>query len=707
MTHSSRVFRVGTRPSKLAGIQAQDALTRLHAWWPAAAFELIRVSSPGDRDRQTDLRESPPDFFTRDLDEAVRRGDIDFAIHSAKDLPDPVADDLDWFWLPWRADPRDALVLRAGASANDLPPDAVIGVSSARRADYCRRRFPAARQRPIRGDIEARLRLLDDGEFDAIVLAGAALERLELLHRVTEWIPESQLTPPDGQGALAITYRIGDPRLNLLRSLFVRAVRFVGAGAGNVEHCTLGGRRALEEADVCLHDTLMDQRVLALLPPAAMRRDVGKRCGDHEAPQSEITRSIADEARRGRRVVRLKGGDPGVFGRLAEETDELDRLDLPYDVLPGVSSLVAATTGTGLLLTRRGVSRGFCVLTPRGAGGALEPLDAAARARLPIVCFMALKVADEVARGLLTEGLSPDTPAAVVCDAGGEQERVIRTTLAGLAAAAASAPAGAAGLLIVGDVCRYGRECRRGALRGLRVLLTCSEALMDRAAMAVTDFGGMPIRRPAIKLVARADAVETVRTVDRYDWVTLTSPSAVSCFVECARRAALDLRRVPRLMVCGAGTSDALRREGFTADAVTADSFGSDGMLETARRCLRRGDRVLRLRSEKAGTGLAEALQAFGATVTDCVLYDNQFIRYVSLPEFGAVFFASASAVESFMTQWSGDPLKRSVVLAIGQPTAAALRRAGRAPDVIGNPATVQGAIESLARHVVEREMNA
>jgi uroporphyrinogen-III synthase len=302
--------------------------------------------------------------------------------------------------------------------------------------------------------------------------------------------------------------------------------------------------------------------------------------------------------------------------------------------------------------------------------------------------------------------MSPDTPAAVVCDAGGEQERVIRTTLAGLAAAAASAPAGAAGLLIVGAVCRYGRERRRGALRGLRVLLTCSDALMDRAAMWVTDFGGVPIPRPLIELVARPDAVETIRNIHRYDWVVLTSPSSVRSFMESARRAALDLRGVPRLMVCGAGTSDALRREGFTADAVTADSFGSDGMLETARSVLHKGDLVLRLRSAKAGTGLAEALQAFGATVTDCVLYDNQPVRYDSLPEFDAVFFASASAVESFLTLGTVESLNDSIVLAIGQPTAAALERAGRAPDVVANPATVQGAIESLARYVVGRKLS-
>ena len=389
MTLCSRVFRVGTRPSKLASIQTHGVMERLKEWLPGMRFEVHVFSSPGDRDRETDLRISPDDFFTRDLDQAVLGGQIDLAIHSAKDLPDPVPEGLDWCWLPWLEDPRDALVLRPGCRLAELPENAVIGVSSERREEYCRKRFPKARLKSVRGDIEERLAQLDRGDYDILMMAGAALIRLNLQHRVVEWISVAELPPPDGQGYLAMTFRADDDALRSVRNLFLKAVRFVGAGVGSMDYCTLAGIKAIQQAEVCLYDALMDPRLLDLLPSDAQRIDVGKRCGEHTLPQEETTRLIANYARRGRRVVRLKGGDPGILARLAEELEWLDRLEIPYQIVPGVSSLNAATTGTGMLLTRRGVSRGFTVITPRGEGGKLAPIDAQARAGLPIVLFMA------------------------------------------------------------------------------------------------------------------------------------------------------------------------------------------------------------------------------------------------------------------------------------------------------------------------------
>ena len=703
--HSSPGFKAGTRASKLAVIQTRQALDALQRWLPSMACELVPLSSPGDRDRCTDLRDSPADFFTRDLDEAVLEGRLDLAVHSAKDLPDLMIDGLDWFWLPWRADPRDALVLRKGLSIATLPSRPRVGVSSERREAYARQRFPEAETRPIRGSIEQRLQQLDDGGYDLVIMAAAALERLGWLHRVTEWISTTELPPPQGQGALAVTYRMDNPRLNRLRSLFVTTARFVSAGAGNAGNCTLAGRRALEGADVCLYDTLMDARLLDFLPASARRMDVGKRCGDHKISQQDITKTLLDEIRRGRRVVRLKGGDAGLFGRLAEELEALDRHHLAYDVLPGVSSLTAATTGTGLLLTRRGVSRGFCVLTPRGAGGSVESFDSVARAALPIVFFMALGMADAVKRELLADGWSPDTPAAVVLDAGSATERVIRTPLAELPMAAAAAPPAAAGLLMVGAVCRYGTNQRSGALRGARVLLTCSEELLERAATAVTDAGGCPVRMPMLRLSPCDEARETLRDMSRYDWLALTSPSAARCFLACMDAAEHDLRRVPQLMTCGPGTADVLRAARLVPDLMPTTAYGREGLLQTARTTLKPGQRVLRLRSQKAGEKLARELTGLGAEVTDCVLYKNEPIPYDECPSCEAVFFASASAVEHFVSRGFSGRLQQAVIAAIGHPTAQALEQNGIHVDVTAAPSTVPGAIRGLARHFVAKEV--
>ena len=706
MTPSSRAFRVGTRTSRLARVQTDDALGRLAALWPGSTWEAAPFSSPGDRDRATDLRESPPDFFTRDLDEAVLSGAVDAAIHSAKDVPDPVRDGLDWVWLPWGEDPRDALVLPPGRTARDLPERPVLGISSARREAWARRRFPGADLRPVRGNIEERLAQLDAGRFDALVMAAAALNRLGLGARVSEFLSLDDAPVPPGQGRLALTFRTGDERFLRLRGLFVKAVRFVGAGVGSAELCTLAGARELGDAEVCLYDALLDPRLLDLLPPGAEAIDVGKRSGAHGPSQDAIGRLLVDRARRGLRVVRLKGGDPGVFGRLAEEIDALDARRLPYVLVPGVSALTAATTGAGLPLTRRGVSRGFAVLTPRASGGARAPVDAAARAALPVVLFMATEKIAEIAGELTADGLAPDTPAALVLDGGGDEARLVRAPLSGLAAAMSGEAAGAApGLLVVGEIARAPASAPAGALGGRRVLLTCSEALMDEAARAVEDYGGIAVRRPMIRIVPDVQALDNLRraTEGAFDAIVLTSPSAVRCFGELLRRGGLDARRLPAIAVSGAGTARALEALLLKADVSPGADGASADLPRLAMERLRPGARVLRLRSDRAGPGLAERLRALGAVVTDAALCRNETIRHETAPRFDAVFFASASAAEAFESAWGLAPLEGRVVVTIGRPTAEALRSRGRAPEVVSDVESADGAIAALVRFVFSR----
>ncbi len=660
----------------------------------------------GDRDRATDLRDSPPDFFTRDLDEGLRSGRLDCAIHSAKDLPDPVPEGLDWCWLPWREDARDALILPTGRNWEALPADPRIGISSARRETYCLQRFPSARLLPIRGNIEERLAQLDDGKYDLLLMAGAALLRLGLEKRISEWLPLDALETPEGQGSLAMTFRAGDPLFLRLRSLFVKSVIFVGGGAGP-ETLTLAGLRALRQAEVCLFDLLMDQQILAELPPTARCVDVGKRCGQHRAEQGQINALLARYARQGLRVVRLKGGDPGIFGRLAEEIETLDALHLPYRVLPGISSLQAATTGTGLLLTRRGVSRGFCVMTPRAKGGATGPINRQARAELPMVFFMGAEIVAQTARELLADGTSPETAAALVFDAGGEDERIIRQSLQEFAdsdqtPSTISHSSSSPGLFIVGEVTRHGYDFSHGALQGQRVLLTCSEALQEKSAALVRDFGGRPVQRPLIRLVPDPAAEKELRQLSRYGWLVVTSPSSVRCLADLLRAMRHDLRQLPKLMVSGPGTAAAVAQElGIIPDLQPPADFGAAGVEQFASALTGTGKPILRIRSDKAGTDLTDTLKKLGLDVHDLLIYKNEFIRYPALPVFDAVFFASASAVEAFVAQWGVGALAGRTIVAIGKPTEVALQQAGLRADVLGFTATVEGALTALAAHNV------
>ena len=653
-----KTLRCGARGSRLSVVQAEGGIAFLAARVKGFRARLLTFETPGDRDLVTPIEKSAPDFFTRDLDEAVRDGRIDFALHSAKDLPPQVADDLDWFWLPNREDPRDCWVMRT-----DLRPGmrtVRIGVSSARRAAYAKKVYPKAKLLPIRGAVDARLGQVAEGRFDAVLMAMAGLKRL-----FPEWregdrppvscggvslkvqpISEEELAPPEGQGYLAVVFKKGDGRFDLIRRQFVKAVRFTSAGVGHAGLITVRGAQDLDEADVVLADSLSglgggDRR------GAARWVDVGKRCGAHSMAQEEITRLICDEVRKGRRVVRLKGGDAGLFGRLAEETAALDSLGIPYLVRPGVSALTAATAPNGVLLTKRGEARGFAVSTPRSAG-----------TKTPQAFFMATRVARETLKRF-----PADEPYAMVWDAYGPYERIEM----GVCGKPRLRADGSPGLLVIGYA---GRPLQRK-----RVLLTCSAAVMPRAVCRFEDMGWRTVEWPMIELVARDEAHGRLESLERhFDAIVLTSPSAVRIFFEVWNG---DRRRLPQLWTCGAGTDAELRRHGVASDVMPEGDFSSKGLIARMKRegAGLKGLRVLRLRSAKAGRTVAAALRRFGASVEDVVLYDNRPVRrdVMPLPPCDAVFFASASAVEAFLGQYGAKSLARREIYVIGEPTRHAL----------------------------------
>ena len=222
------------------------------------------------------------------------------------------------------------------------------------------------------------------------------------------------------------------------------------------------------------------------------------------------------------------------------------------------------------------------------------------------------------------------------------------------------------GLFIVGTAATH-HWPQLGEWGGRRMLVTCSEALQEKVAVAVEDRGGRPIRWPLIRLVPRTLAVDPAA----YDALVLTSPSAVRLFFASCT---CDRRRLPAFYTCGAGTDAELRTFGIASDVVPAHDFSADGLIAEIRKRDLTGKRVLRLRSAKAGAAVAHALRRAGARVDDVVLYDNVFCAPdVNLPPFDAVFFASASAVESFLAQYGTSKLRGKEIYVMGQPTRSAL----------------------------------
>lgn len=662
------MLRVGARDSKLSILQAQTALDRIHQQ-TGLDFILCPFSSPGDRDQSTDLRQTPGNFFTADLDNALLAGEIDCAIHSAKDLPpEGLPEGLDWFWLPWREDPRDALVLREGVTCPKS-----IGISSGRRETWAAHRFPKAERRTLRGTIPSRLAQLDAGNYDAIVIAAAALHRLNQAHRITEYIALNDLTPPPGQGFLAVTFRRNDTTLRALRNLYIKGVRFAGAGVGDSELCTIAAMREIQAADCIIYDALMDAVLLTSATTQSTPPEIiyaGKRSGAHALKQESITALINEHVRRGQRVLRLKGGDPGLFGRLAEETDSLIADGIPFRVFPGVSALNTATTATGMLLTRRGEARGFRVATPRSTG-----------TELPHVWFMALASATEIANDY-----PPETPCAIVYDAGSPAQHIVHST-AGELAKQPPLSIERPGLLLFGRFTTHAFPLL-GAFAGRKIWITGSESVAQKARLAVTDHGGIPVVQPLVRF--EPTAFVKIRPSKAYNLLVVTSPTAARMLMT---QMTSPIQFLPKkIAVTGPATAEALRF--LNTDLLIPEStFSAKGLLAALPEDLT-GTKILRIRSEEAGSSLAEALKARGAKVKDLPIYRTVGCPTATPPPHDAVFLASSSAARAWLES-ATDHTKD--VIAMGEPTAAILRKAGIEPAIIAPVQTVTEALFSYA----------
>ena len=665
---SKQTLIVGARDSKLSLLQAETALKQIQSQ-TGLHFVLRAFSSPGDRDQTTDLRQSPGNFFTKDLDDALLSGEIDLAIHSAKDLPpEGLPPALDWFWLPWREDPRDALVMRRGI----ISPKR-IGISSGRRETWAAKRFPKAERVTLRGAIPARLQQLDEGKYDAIVIAAAALHRLEQAHRIDEYIPISELTPPPGQGVLAVTFRREDGLLRKLRNLYIKSVRFAGAGVGDGELCTIAALREIQAADCIIYDALMDASLLeeaGKLNPCVEKIYVGKRSGKHALKQEAITALIGEHVRRGQRVLRLKGGDPGLFGRLTEETTALAQDGIPFCVYPGVSALNTATTATGMLLTRRHEARGFQVATPRSQGK-----------EMPHVWFMALGMAGEIARDY-----PPEMPYAIVYDAGTPAQTIVRGT-AGELVQASPLSVERPGLLLFGAFTKNAFP-QNGLLAGQKVWVTGSQSIVRKARLSIIDHGGIPVVQPLIRFEPLREV--KIRPSKGYNLLVVTSPTAAHFLL---KQMVSPIQFLPKkIAVTGPATAEALRSLN-TEIIMPERNFSAQGLLEALPRDLT-GMKILRIRSEEAGTFLAEELKKRGAKVKDLPLYRTVECPISVPPPHDVVFLASSSAARAWLTS---DTDHERAVVAMGEPTAATLRRNGVEPSVVAPVQTVAEAIFTYA----------
>ena len=262
-------------------------------------------------------------------------------------------------------------------------------------------------------------------------------------------------------------------------------VYLVGAGPGDPRLLTLRGAEVLRQADCVVHDRLAPAALLDLAPARAERIDVGKEVGRCTVGQDDINRLLVQKALEGKTVVRLKGGDPFVFGRGGEEALELTRANVPFEVIPGVTSAVAAPAYAGIPLTHRGLSTSFAVVTASRAGGADQDLTSLAKAVDTLVVLMAAGKLERVCASLVEAGRSADEPAAMVSWATTSEQRSVVSTLADLPAQARNAQLRAPATLIVGDVVAMSEEISWFEVSAAREVPDSASAAAPEASSAI------------------------------------------------------------------------------------------------------------------------------------------------------------------------------------------------------------------------------
>lgn len=692
-------LKIGARGSKLSIAQSETSLGQIRDALPGLEFDLLPIETTGDRDLSTALSDTSvgDDFFTDDLDRLVISGDLDAAIHSAKDLPDYSGTDIDWFCLPWREDPRDAILWPRGREKNTKNP--IIGISSDSRNAYAQKRWPKGTQKAIRGAVDSRLEQMDRGDYDVLLLAVAGLNRLGLSDRVDEVLETSDLPTHEDQGRIAITFRRGNTDWLNIRNALLHPIVIAGAGTGREGNYSLAVKETLTQANVCLHDSLMSSEILNHCPGKLVH--VGKRYGEGRSDerQRDIIDKMVDGARRGQRVVRLKGGDPSVFGRLKEEIDALASEGWPFRVFPGIPWICSAPLRHGIYLTERDLTRHFQVATGTEIEGKTFDGRDLDPEKGPVYFFMAVRKIPEIVEGLIARGYKRETPCAIFREDPGE-EGIVRSTLKNIETDLAKSTLRPPAIFLVGEPARESLafSSPKGALEGLRILLPGTVKTQKALTESILDLGGIPIPLTVFELkTEKGSAKDWIGRVEEFDWIVLSSASAVECLLEILRYFKIDLRSLPHIAVSGPSASKALKSIGLYPDyqpnSYTSRDLG-EGMLKQLDM---KDQKVLIPRSSASKSPLPNILEDAGARVEVVTLYANKSLELTQLPECDVVCFCSPSGFQPLSP--FVEELKSITKASIGPVTTKAMKEAGWEVDVEPTVYNAQHLVWALASH--------
>lgn len=502
-------------------------------------------------------------------------------------------------------------------------------------------------------------------------------------------------------------------------------VYLIGAGPGDAGLLTLRGKELLEVCDVIVYDYLANDGFLRHARPDAEIVYVGKMGGDHTLAQEDINRLIVARALDGKSVARLKGGDPYMFGRGAEEAEELLRAGIAFEVVPGVTSAVAGPAYAGIPLTHRAFASSVCFATGHEDPAKINSAHnwkALATGSSTLVFFMGMKNLPQIVANLIGNGMDASTPAALVRWGTTPDHKSVAGSLADLPRLAEEHGFTAPSLIVIGKVVALRDSLNwfeKKSLLGKGVLVTRSREQASGMARELAALGAKVVEFPSTRIEPAADAApvrEAVCRLREYDWVVFSSPNGVRYFWESLEALGLDGRAFAAASVAAIGpaTAEALAARGIRADFVPRVHVAENLLAGLAARGVS-GKRVLIPRAETARDVLPQGLEQAGAECTVLPVYrtlpaaadraalaamlDAGTIRYVT--------FASSSTVANFLAAVGGETLARYPDLrfaCIGPVTAKTLEDAGFACHVMPSSHTIPALVAAIREDAARLE---
>lgn len=466
-------------------------------------------------------------------------------------------------------------------------------------------------------------------------------------------------------------------------------VWLVGAGPGDVGLFTLKGKQVLEQAEVVVYDSLVGDGVLAMVPAGARLINVGKRAGHHLMKQEMINQVLLEEAQKGYRVVRLKGGDPFLFGRGGEELELLSEHGIPYEVVPGVTSCIAVPAYNGIPVTHRDYCSSVHVITGHKKAGQSYNIDFEALVRTggTLVFLMGVTALEDICSNLIKAGMSPSVPAAILQQGTTAGQKRIVATVGTLKEEVDRQGILTPAIIVVGGVCEVADRFEwyeKLPLAGCKIVVTRPKELISQMADRLRKQGAEVLELPAIALSPVEDdrkIRECLEQLEKYQWIAFTSPSGVKIFFEFLKKNGKDIRALGRakLAAIGKGTKRELEARGMYPDLMP-EVFDGASLGKKMAECCEENSRIL---IPRAAIGNAEIIRGLSVrkdlVVDDVATYETRYEVQSIIDESGAfergeityAVFTSASTVRGFVHALPGLEYSKVKAVCIGKQTAA------------------------------------